>query len=129
MRDLCEACDIHGINAYSRGPQLAELYRKQGGTKPIILTEFGPPGAWETPTTSWGAPYEKTSTEKAAFYRQTYEGSVAGAPGQTLGSYVFIWGFKMEATGTWFGMFFDRKYYCYLENLDINLKEELIDLL
>jgi hypothetical protein len=36
-----------------------------------------------------------------------YEGSVAGAPGLALGSYVFNWGFKMEATATWFGMFLD----------------------
>jgi len=30
---------------------------------------------------------------------------VMGAPGFALGSYVFNWGFKMEATPTWYGMF------------------------
>jgi hypothetical protein len=99
------AIDIHGINSYGGAPSLAERYRKGGGTKPYVLTEFGPPGAWEAPKSAWGAPYELTSTEKAAFYRRSYESSVAGAPGLALGSYVFIWGYKMEATGTWFGMF------------------------
>jgi hypothetical protein len=105
VHELCPACDIHGINAYGGGPTLAERYRQAGGTKPIVLTEFGPPGAWEIAQSEWGAPYELTSAEKAAFYRRTYENSVTGAPGLALGSYAFIWGYKMEATGTWFGMF------------------------
>ena len=49
----------------------------------------------------------KTSTAKAAFYRQAYEQAVAGAPGLALGAYAFNWGSKMEATSTWFGMFLE----------------------
>ena len=56
------------------------------------------------PTTEWGAPYEQTSTEKAEFYRKSYERGVIGAPGRALGSYAFLWGHKMEGTETWFGM-------------------------
>jgi hypothetical protein len=102
---LSPAIDIHGINAYGGAGSIAERYRNAGGTKPYVLTEFGPPGAWESPENAWGAPVELTSTEKAAFYRATYESSVVGAPGLALGSYVFTWGYKMEATPTWFGMF------------------------
>ena len=40
------------------------------GTKPVIITEFGPPGVWEIAMTSFGAPPELTSTEKAAVYRE-----------------------------------------------------------
>ena len=105
VNEYCPDIDIHGINSYGGGASIAERYRAGGGTKPIMLTEFGPPGAWETGTTEWGAPFEMTSTEKAAAYRRTYENSVIGAPGLTLGSYAFTWGYKMEATGTWFGMF------------------------
>jgi hypothetical protein len=72
------AIDIHGINSYGGAPSLAERYRKGGGTKPYVLTEFGPPGAWEAPKSAWGAPYELTSTEKAAFYRRSYESSRPG---------------------------------------------------
>ena len=97
--------DIHGINAYGGGASLADRYRAGGGTKPIIITEFGPPGSWETGTAEWGAPFEMTSTAKADAYRRTYENSVLGQPGLAIGSYAFIWGHKMEATTTWFGMF------------------------
>lgn len=101
----CPAIDIHGINSYGGALSLAERYRAGGGTKPYVLTEFGPPGVWEIPKNDWGAPLEPTSTEKAAFYRRSYERGVLGAPELALGSYVFIWGFKMEATPTWYGMF------------------------
>ena len=99
------AIDIHGINSYGGALSLLERYRQGGGTKPYILTEFGPPGSWEIEKTAWGAPYELTSTDKAAFYRRCYEASISGAPGQALGAYAFLWGYKMEATSTWFGMF------------------------
>jgi len=102
-----KAIDIHGINSYGGALSLAERYRAGGGTKPFILTEFGPPGAWEVAKTEWGAPIEPTSTEKAAFYRRAYENTVVGAPGLALGSYAFVWGHKMEATPTWYGMFLD----------------------
>jgi hypothetical protein len=107
VQKLSPAIDIHGINTYGGALSLAERYRESGATKPYILTEFGPPGSWEVPTSDWGAPYELTSTEKAAFYRRSYEQAVSGAPGLALGSYAFIWGHKMEATATWFGMFLE----------------------
>ncbi|MBW2191153.1 MAG: hypothetical protein JRG93_16505 [Deltaproteobacteria bacterium] len=103
----CPAIDIHGINSYGGALSVAERYRAGGATKPYVLTEFGPPGVWEIPKNDWGAPVEPTSTEKAAFYRRSYESGVIGAPGLALGSYVFTWGFKMEATPTWYGMFLE----------------------
>ena len=99
------AIDIHGINAYGGAASIPERYRAAGGVKPYVLTEFGPAGSWEVPTTAWGAPPEPTSGDKAAFYRNTYESAILGAPGQALGAYAFTWGHKMEATETWFGMF------------------------
>lgn len=105
VHELCPAIDIHGINSYGGALSLPGRYREEGATKPYILTEFGPPGAWEVPTSAWGAPFELTSTEKAAFYRRSYEQAVLAAPGLALGAYAFLWGYKMEATGTWFGMF------------------------
>jgi hypothetical protein len=107
VRDLCPAVDIHGINAYGGATSLAERYRAAGGTKPYVLTEFGPIGSWEAGKTAWGAPIEQTSTEKAAFYRQAYAQAVSGAPGLALGAYAFNWGHKMEGTSTWFGMFLE----------------------
>jgi len=99
------AIDIHGINSYGGALSVAARLQNGGGTKPFILTEFGPPGTWETGETEWGAPYELTSTAKSAYYAKAYKSAVTDAPGHALGSYAFTWGFKMEATATWYGMF------------------------
>ncbi|MDH5620816.1 MAG: hypothetical protein OEY74_01935 [Gammaproteobacteria bacterium] len=100
----CDAIDIHGINSYGGAPSLPGRLQDGGASKPYVVTEFGPVGTWEMPKTAWGAPYEQTSTEKAAFYRQSYEQGIAGARGRALGAYAFLWGHKMEGTETWFGM-------------------------
>ena len=107
VHQRCSSIDIHGINSYGGVLSLAERYREGATSKPYVLTEFGPPGSWEVSKSDWGAPAEPTSTEKSAFYRRGYEQGVLGAPGLVLGSYAFTWGFKMEATATWYGMFLD----------------------
>ena len=105
LHKKCPSIDIHGVNAYGGAQVLPGLLRDGGATKPFVLTEFGPLGPWEMPRTEWDAPYEQTSTAKAAFYRESYEKAIEAAPGLALGSYAFLWGHKMEATETWFGMF------------------------
>lgn len=104
LHKYCPDIDILGVNTYGGGPTVAERYARSGGTKPYVITEFGPVGPWEIAKTAWGASYEQTSGEKAAFYRKTYEKSVANQP-MCLGSYAFLWGQKQENTVTWFGMF------------------------
>lgn len=101
---LCPDVDLVGINAYGGAATVPERYRKAGGTKPYILTEFGPPGPWEVKKTSWGAALEPTSTAKGEAYRRAYRQGVLDAKGLCLGSYAFHWGQKQEATATWFGM-------------------------
>ena len=44
---LCPEIDIIGINSYGGAVSLGERYRKLGGTKPYLLTEYGPAGIWE----------------------------------------------------------------------------------
>jgi len=105
IQTLCPDIDIIGINSYGGGPSLATRYGQAGGKRPFIVTEFGPPGTWEIKMNAFGAAPELTSTEKAACYRETYTKSVLGAPGLCLGSYAFTWGYKVEATPTWFGLF------------------------
>lgn len=101
----CPDIDVIGINSYGGGSSLADRYLKSGGTKPIVITEYGPPGTWEIPLNAFDAAPEMTSTQKAKSYREVYEKSVLGAKGICLGSYAFTWGHKIEATATWFGMF------------------------
>lgn len=51
---------------------------------------------------------ELTSTEKASFYAKTYEKGVLAERGKMcLGSFVILWGHKVEATPTWYGMFLE----------------------
>jgi hypothetical protein len=101
------AIDIHGINSYGGASTIAQRMREGGATKPYVITEFGPAGPWETPTTDWGAPHEPTSTQKADSYRQSYQQSILDNPDMALGAYAFLWGAKMEGTATWFGMLLD----------------------
>lgn len=99
--------DILGINAYGGAASLPERLKKAGWTKPYIVTEFGPLGPWEVNKTPWGAPREATSTEKGRRYAETYAKAVKNQP-SCLGSYVFLWDDKVEATPTWFGMFLPK---------------------
>lgn len=107
VHERCTEIDIHGINSYGGAQTLPGRLRAAGASKPYIVTEFGPLGPWEIDETDWGAPVEPTSTQKAAFYRKSYEHGIASAPGFALGAYAFLWGHKMEGTATWFGMLLD----------------------
>ena len=101
----CPDIDIVGVNSYGGGTSVGERYRKANVGKPYVITEYGPPGTWEIGRNAFGAAEELTSTEKAASYRAVYEKSVLGQSGLCLGSYAFTWGFKREATATWYGLF------------------------
>jgi hypothetical protein len=105
LHRLCPEIDIVGINSYAGAPSLAERYQKAGGTKPYLLTEYGPAGIWEVKRNDVAAYVEPTTTEKGETYRKVYEQAVLGAPGVCLGSYAFLWGQKQEVTATWFSMF------------------------
>jgi hypothetical protein len=105
FRQHCPDVDILGINAYASASTAGERYRKAGGAKPFIITEFGPPGQWEKKKTPWRAVPELTSTEKTAWYRKSYVQGVLGENNLCLGSCAFLWGFKSEASPTWYGMF------------------------
>ena len=72
---------------------------------PLMVTEWGTVGHWEVQETSWGAPVEPTSTEKARRYREGYERVLAPMAGRLIGNYAFLWGQKQERTPTWYGVF------------------------
>jgi hypothetical protein len=101
---LCPDVDILGINSYAGAASVAERYKKLGGTKPYLLTEFGPPGIWEVKKDDVGAFRELSSTEKVDWYRKAYTASVVENPAVCLGSYAFMWGQKQEVTATWFSL-------------------------
>jgi hypothetical protein len=104
FHELCPDVDILGINSYAGSASVGERYAKLGGTKPYILTEFGPPGIWEIKKDEVGAFRELSSTEKVDWYRKAYRASVTDNARTCLGSYAFMWGQKQEVTATWFSI-------------------------
>lgn len=104
IKEYAPDIDILGVNSYGGMPTLAIRLKAAGWTKPYMVTEFGPLGPWEAGKTEWGASLEWTSSEKAKFYADNYQRTVASQPGFCLGSYAFLWGEKQETTPTWFGM-------------------------
>lgn len=102
IHKLCPDIDIVGINSYAGASSLPERYRKAGGRKPYLVTEFGPPGTWEVGKTSFGAIIEPTSSAKGGYYRAAVQ--AFSADPLNLGHYAFLWGYKQEGTATWFGM-------------------------
>ena len=105
IKEKCTHIDILGINAYAALSEVPEKIRQYGWDRPYVMTEWGPNGYWEVSTTSWGAAYEPSSTDKAAIYRDRYENIILADSDRNFGSYVFFWGSKHEWTPTWFGLF------------------------
>lgn len=103
LNKYCPDIDVLGINSYGGATSIPARYKEAGGTKPYVLTEFGPNGSWEVGKTDWGAAIEPTSSAKANAYAMAWNKAIVNSP-LALGGYAFTWGNKQEATATWFGM-------------------------
>lgn len=103
----CPSLDILGMNSYGGAAGAGPALAAAGWTKPFAVTEFGVRGFWEVAATSWGAPYEPTSHEKARTFFATQKLIMERNEGRDLclGTFAFLWGWKQERTATWFGMF------------------------
>lgn len=104
LHRLCPDVDIVGVNSYGGAASIPKRYREAGGTKPYVLTEYGPPGFWEAKQSEWGRPVEPTSHEKANVIRTAHRSAIAEEQSLALGGYAFLWGWKQEATHTWFSL-------------------------
>lgn len=104
--------DIYGINTYGDLKGVKQGIRDAGWQGPYLITEWGPNGHWEVEKTSWGAPVEQNSSEKANSYESRYNEFIAGDPEKCMGSYVFLWGQKQETTSTWYGLFSEKGETC-----------------
>lgn len=102
---LAPNLDWIGINSYGGAHTVGRRWREMGGRKPYVITEFGQPGPTELGLNAFGCPNEWTSTKKAEWYETTYRNNMlADKDKYCLGSYAFIWTYKVEGTPTWFGM-------------------------
>ena len=97
--------DVYCVNTYGDIGNVPNNIYKYGWTGPYMITEWGPNGHWESPTTSWGAAIEQSSTEKSDVYFTRYKKYIEAYKNRCLGSYVFLWGQKQEYTLTWYGLF------------------------
>ena len=105
VRTRAPNLDFVSIQMYGDIVNLPQYLEKAEWDRPYMVTEWGATGHWEVGKTSWGAPIEQNSSEKAASYLRSFETAIASDAGRVLGSYVFLWGQKQERTPTWYGMF------------------------
>jgi len=77
--------DIISVQKYADIVNLPKYIDQAGIDKPYLVTEYGPVGHWEVDKTSWGAPIEPSSSEKAAHYRNTFEGVIEAHSDRILG--------------------------------------------
>ncbi|MBR1836741.1 MAG: hypothetical protein IJ783_05590 [Kiritimatiellae bacterium] len=104
--ELAPHLDFLGINTYGGCPTIGERWRAAGMKRPYLVTEFGARGGWETAKGVNGLPLEQTSTEKGEYFAKSYREGILAERGKTcLGSFAFAWGWKIEATPTWHGIF------------------------
>lgn len=98
--------DTVSFQAYGALPVIPDTVTELALDRPFLITEFGPLGHWEMPTTDWGREIEEPSGVKAAGIAQRMTPAVSDDPtGKLLGAFAFLWGQKQERTPTWYGMF------------------------
>lgn len=98
--------DFVSLQVYGDLDKIPEKIKAAGIVKPFMITEFGPMGHWEMPSTQWGREIEEPSGIKAASMAKRIAHGLAGNPTKlNIGHYVFEWGQKQERTPTWYGMF------------------------
>lgn len=105
IKKLAPDIDIYCVNTYGDIGNVPSNIKKYGWNGPYMITEWGPNGHWESPTTSWNAALEQSSSEKASVYSERYKKYIEPNSNYCLGSYVFLWGQKQEYTLTWYGLF------------------------
>ncbi|MFP4277202.1 MAG: glycoside hydrolase family 2 TIM barrel-domain containing protein [Wenzhouxiangella sp.] len=98
------ALDFISFQAYGRIFELRETLARLEFEQPFMITEWGTIGWWEMEKTSWGAPVELNSSEKADVFLRAYQDIMLPLADQLLGTYAFFWGQKQERTPTWFGV-------------------------
>lgn len=106
MLERCPQIDFLSYQVYNGLATLPEQEQANNLDIPFLVTEFGPKGHWEMPSTSWGREIEENSTLKADGLRDRLKkGFTEDTSGRNMGGFAFVWGQKQERTPTWYGMF------------------------
>ena len=105
IQSRAPSLDFISFQVYGGLASAPQVLRDINFRAPFMVTEWGAIGYWEVDKTSWGAPIEATSSEKAATFMRGQQEALTSVQEQLIGSYAFLWGQKQERTPTWFGMF------------------------
>lgn len=104
IKEFCTDLDFLGVNSYGEESlKVGDDMRRAGLYLPYALMEFGPTGHWSANVTAWGSYIEESSTEKVPRYAATCE--LCFTDPQCIAAFAFVWGWKWEKTGTWYGLF------------------------
>ena len=98
--------DFISVQVYGELNDVNDAIVKLDIDKPFMVTEFGPTGHWEVPTTEWGREIEEPSGVKANRLAQRLDSTFLTNPtNKNIGHFVFYWGQKQERTPTWYGIY------------------------
>jgi hypothetical protein len=104
-RHIMPNIDVLGFNSFKNlNSTYSKIYGDDGWGKAYIFSEWGTYGHWEISRTEWGAPKESKDLEKRHIMEQSWN-TMQNDSELFLGSYAFYWGYKHEATHTWFSLF------------------------
>ena len=104
--EKCPQIDFLSYQVYNGLASLPEQEQANNLDIPFMVTEYGPKGHWEMPSTSWGREIEENSTQKAEGLRDRLKkGFTDDTSGRNMGGFAFVWGQKQERTPTWYGIF------------------------
>lgn len=102
----CPNLDFLGLQVYGGLFHIQQEVKTAEIMLPFMITEFGPMGHWEMPSTAWGREIEEPSAVKAAgMISRIQKGIASDTTGLNIGAFAFEWGQKQERTPTWYGMF------------------------
>ena len=106
MLKYCSGLDFFSVQIYGELGHLHEKIKNAGINIPYMVTEYGPTGHWEMPSTVWGREIEEPSGPKArAMMERIHKFFDTDKSGLLLGGFLFFWGQKQERTPTWYGVF------------------------
>lgn len=109
LKRFAPSVDIYGVNSYyiQNVSRLDSIVKTVCGTKPYIVSEFGPKGYWQHDYTDYFYGYflfEQNSLSKAKYMSYQWRKYIEPNKGQCLGGIAFCWQDRFEATATWFGL-------------------------
>ena len=104
--EKCPQLDFLSYQVYEALSGLTQQEQNNNLDIPFVVTEYGPKGHWEMPSTNWGREIEENSTQKADGLKgRLKKGFTDNTSGRNMGGFAFVWGQKQERTPTWYGIF------------------------